>query len=385
MDFRITEEQELIVQAIADAMEQANLESYLQDCDKNCQTPEKWLDLVQELGLNNLFLPTEIDGDGEGAVTMFLVMEALGRAGGPIYLFWEHVKADALLEEGTPEQIAKYIPRLQAGKSPFSQALSEPTAGTDLSANSIQTTYTRKNGKIYINGHKHFISGAMDSDVALTLCKNSEDNETLTMFFVPTVGPNVKKAPMEKMGINMENVCDIWFDNVEIEESDMFSFEGNGLMATSKGFDYERLIDAFNAYGQALCAYEDACKYATQREVKGKPIGMLQLIQNHIMEMTMLIEAMRNMLLHYAWNKDNGCLTRAEASIAKQFCSESANKVVDHALQVMGGIGFCGSRVSRIYRDLRITRISGGTGEIQTVIASRAALRKFDPNFGRRR
>ena len=167
------------------------------------------------------------------------------------------------------------------------------------------------------------------------------------------------------------------FFEVEIDESDMFSFEGNGLMATSKGFDYERLIDAFNAYGQALCAYEDACRYANQRIVKGQEIGRLQLIQNHIMEMTMRIEAMRNMLLHYAWNKDNGMLTRAEASIAKQFCSESANIVVDHALQILGGIGFCGSRVSRIYRDLRITRISGGTGEIQTVIAARQVLKKY--------
>ena len=114
-------------------------------------------------------------------------------------------------------------------------------------------------------------------------------------------------------------------------------------------------------------------------------IGMQQLIQNHVMQMTMRIEAMRNMLLHYAWNKDNGCLKREEASIAKQFCSESANEVVDHAMQIMAGIGFCGSRVSRIYRDLRITRISGGTGEIQTIIAARAALRKVDPNFGRRR
>ena len=148
-------------------------------------------------------------------------------------------------------------------------------------------------------------------------------------------------------------------------------------MATSKGFDYERLIDAFNAYGQALCAYEDACRYANQRIVKGQEIGRLQLIQNHIMEMTMKIEAMRNMLLHYAWNKDNNCLTRAEASIAKQFCSESANDIADHALQVMGGIGYCGSRVSRIYRDLRITRISGGTGEIQTVIATRQVLKKY--------
>ena len=377
MDFRITEEQELMVQAIEEAMNRENLESYFQDCDKTGTHPEKWWDIMRDLGLFSMFLPEEAGGDGEGAVTMFLVMEALGRCGGPIYLFWDHVKADALLENGTQEQIDRFMPMFFEGGSAFAQGFSEPTAGTDLSPAAIQTTYTRKNGKVYINGHKHFISGAMDNDYCMTLAKNSDDPEVQTLWFVPTNVPGVKKAPMEKMGINMENVCDIYFDNVEIEEKDMFSTEGNGLMATSKGFDYERLIDAFNAYGQALCAYEDACRYANQRIVKGKPIGYLQLIQNHIMQMTMRIEAMRNMLLHYAWNKDNGCLTREEASIAKQYCSESANEVVDHALQIMGGIGFCGSRVSRIYRDLRITRISGGTGEIQTVIAARQVLKKY--------
>ena len=383
MDFRITEEQELMVQAIEEAMTRENLEPYFQDCDKNHTHPEKWWEILKELGCFSMFLPEEAEGEdgepgvGEGAVTMFLVMEALGRCGAPIYLFWDHVKADALLENGTKEQIDKFMPLFFKGNGAFAQGFSEPTAGTELSSNTILTTYTRRNGKVYINGHKHFISGAQDNDYCLTLAKNSENPEQLTLWFVPTNVPGCKKEPMEKMGLNMENVNDIWFDDVEIEESDMFSFEGNGLMATSKGFDYERLIDAFNAYGQALCAYEDACRYANQRIVKGQEIGRLQLIQNHIMEMTMKIEAMRNMLLHYAWNKDNNCLTRAEASIAKQFCSESANDIADHALQVMGGIGYCGSRVSRIYRDLRITRISGGTGEIQTVIASRQVLKKY--------
>lgn len=377
MDFRLTEEQELMVQAIEEAMTRENLESYFQDCDKNHQHPKKWWDILAELGCFSMFLPEEAGGDGEGAVTMFLVMEALGRCGAPIYLFWDHVKADALLENGTQEQIDKFMPLFFEGHPAYSQGFSEPTAGTDLSSNTILTTYTRKDGKVYINGHKHFISGAQDSDYCLTLCKNADNPEQLTLWFVPTNVPNCKKEPMETMGLHMENVNDIWFDNVEIEEKDMFSTEGNGLLATSKGFDYERLIDAFNAYGQALCAYEDACRYANQRVAFGKEIGKLQLIQNHIMQMTMRIEAMRNMLLHYAWNKDQGQLTRAEASIAKQYCSESANEVVDHAMQVMAGIGFCGSRVSRIYRDLRITRISGGTGEIQTSIAARQVLKKY--------
>lgn len=377
MDFRLTEEQELMVQAIEEAMTRENLESYFQDCDKNHEHPEKFWDILNELGCFSMFLPEEAGGDGEGAVTMLLVMEALGRCGAPVYLFWDHVKADALLENGTKEQIDKFMPLFFEGHPAFAQGFSEPTAGTDLSSGTILTTYTRKDGKVYINGHKHFISGAQGSDYCLTLAKNSENPEEMTLWFVPTDGPNCKKEPMETMGLHMENVNDIWFDNVEIEEKDMFSTEGNGLLATSKGFDYERLIDAFNAYGQAICAYEDACRYANQRVAFGKEIGKLQLIQNHIMEMAMRIYSMRDMLLHFAWNKDNGMLKREEASIAKQYCSEAANEVADHAMQVMAGIGFCGSRVSRIYRDLRITRISGGTGEIQTVIASKQILRKY--------
>ena len=377
MDYRLTEEQELMVQAIEDALDRENLETYFQDCDKNHEHPTKFWDLLRDLGCFSMFLPKEYGGDGEGAITMFLVMEALGRKGCPIYLFWDHVKADALADVGTKEQIDKFMPLFFEGNPAFAQGFTEPTAGTDLSPDTIMTTYTRKNGKVYINGHKHFISGAQDSDYCLTLAKNSDDPTQLTLWFVPTNVPECKKEPMEKMGINMENVNDIWFDNVEIEESDMFSFEGNGLMATSKGFDYERLIDAFNAYGQALCAYEDACRYANQRIVKGQELGRFQLIQNHIMEMAMRIYTMRDLCLHLAWNKDNGCLKREEASIAKQYCSESANIVVDHAMQILGGIGFCGSRVSRIYRDLRITRISGGTGEIQTIIASRQILKKY--------
>lgn len=377
MDFKLTEEQELMVQAIIDGMNRENLESYFQDCDKNHEHPEKWWDIMKELGLFSMFLPEEAGGEGEGAVSMFLVMEALGRCGAPIYLYWDHVKADALLENGTKEQIDRFMPLFFEGGSAYAQGFSEPTAGTDLSSSTILTTYTRRDGKIYINGHKHFISGAQNSDYCLTLCKNSDNPEQLTLFFVPTNVPGCKKEPMEKMGLNMENVNDVWFDEVEIEEKDMFSTEGNGLMATSKGFDYERLIDAFNAYGQALCAYEDACRYANQRVAFGKEIGKLQLIQNHIMEMAMRIEAMRDMLLRYAWNKDNNALRREEASIAKQFCSESANIVVDHAMQILAGVGFCGHRVSRIYRDLRITRISGGTGEIQTTIAAKQILKKY--------
>lgn len=149
MDFKPTEEQELMVQAIEEAMTRENLETYFQDCDREHKHPKKWWDLLDELGLFSMFLPEEAGGDGEGAITMFLVMEALGRCGGPIYLFWDHVKADALLENGTKEQIDKFMPMFFEGKPAFAQGFSEPNAGTDLSPATISTTYTRRNGKVY--------------------------------------------------------------------------------------------------------------------------------------------------------------------------------------------------------------------------------------------
>ena len=137
MDFKPTEEQELMVQAIEEAMTRENLETYFQDCDREHKHPKKWWDLLDELGLFSMFLPEEAGGDGEGAITMFLVMEALGRCGGPIYLFWDHVKADALLENGTKEQIDKFMPMFFEGKPAFAQGFSEPNAGTDLSPATI--------------------------------------------------------------------------------------------------------------------------------------------------------------------------------------------------------------------------------------------------------
>lgn len=106
-------------------------------------------------------------------------MEALGRCGAPIYLFWDHVKADALLENGTKEQIDKFMPLFFKGNGAFAQGFSEPTAGTELSSNTILTTYTRRNGKVYINGHKHFISGAQDNDYCLTLAKTARIQNSL--------------------------------------------------------------------------------------------------------------------------------------------------------------------------------------------------------------
>ena len=158
MDFRLTEEQELMVQAIEEAMNRENLETYFKECCDNHEHPTKFWDILRELGCFSMFLPEEAGGEGEGAVTMFLVMEALGRAGAPIYLFWDHVKADSLMECGTQEQIDKFMPMFFEGKSAFAQGFSEPTAGTDLSSNTIMTTYTRRDGKVYINGHKHLTS-----------------------------------------------------------------------------------------------------------------------------------------------------------------------------------------------------------------------------------
>ncbi|HHU52698.1 MAG TPA: acyl-CoA dehydrogenase [Clostridiaceae bacterium] len=379
MDFRISEEQELMVEAIRDAMTRENLEPYFLECDRNHEFPQKWWDIISDLGLHSMFIPEEYGGDGEGAVSMFLAMEEMGRLGAPIYLFWEHVKVDDLQTDGTQEQIDKFMPLFLEGKSAFSQGYSEPSAGTDLSSNSIQTTYTLKeDGNYSINGHKHFISGATNSDYCMTLAKNSENPEELTLFFVPTKVEGARVEPMEKMGLNMEDVCDVWFDDVVVSEAAIFGGIGNGLTAASSALDYERLVDAFNAYGQALCAYEDACRYANQRLVQGRPITSRQLIRNHIMQMAMRIYTMRDLCLHFAWNKDQGILKREEASLAKQYCSEAANEVVDHAMQVLAGIGYCGSRVSRIYRDLRITRISGGTGEIQTLIATKQILRQYE-------
>jgi len=254
--------------------------------------------------------------------------------------------------------------------------MTEPGAGSGLG--DLQTTYERRDGKVYLNGHKTFITSSLHSPYIVVMARDKDNYDCFTEWFLDMSKPGITKEPLEKLGLRMDSCCEIYLDDVELEESDMFGVEGNGFQRGVDDFEFERFLVACTNYGTAYCAYEDALKYANQREQGGQKIFRYELIQYKVCQMLIEITNMRNMLYEVAWKHDNGCLGKGDCSMSKYYCANAAFDVVDNAMQILAGVAVTGDhRVARIWRDLRMDRISGGTDEMMLMTAARAALKQY--------
>lgn len=376
MDFRLTDEQELLIKGIRELMTRENWDSYFAECDAKSEYPERFVKELADIGIDSLLLPEEHGGFDAGLVTVTAAWEELGRWGAPTYVLYQLPGFSTILREGTEEQIEKIMALHGTGKQMWNSAITEPGAGSDVGG--LQTTYTRKDGKVILNGHKTFITSGAGVPYLVVMARDSENYNCFTEWFVDMTKPGIKVEKLSKLGLKMDSCCEIYFDNVELEEKDMFGKEGNGFNRVKEEFDFERFLVGCTNYGVALCAFEDAAKYANQREQFGEKIGRFQLIQEKFAHMAMKITNMRNMLYEAAWKFDNGIMSSGDAAMCKYYCAHAAFEVVDDAMQVLGGVGVAGDhRISRFWRDLRVDRVSGGTDEMQILTAGRAVLKQY--------
>jgi crotonobetainyl-CoA dehydrogenase len=376
MDFRLTEDQDLMVQAVRELMAQESWEPYFAECDATHTYPERFVAALCALGIDTLLLPEEHGGLAAGWTTVAAVWEELGRQGVPTYVLYQLPTLSTVVEVGTPEQIEKILGYVGTGKQIWNFAMTEPGAGSSFAG--MATTYTRRDGKVYLNGHKTFITSSLGVDQLVVMARNADDLDQYTEWFVDLSLPGITREPLEKLGLRMDSCCEIYFDQVELREQDMFGQEGQGFARTVADFDLERFLVAACDYGWALCAYEDALRYANQREQGGQAIGRYQLVQDKIARMRIALSSMRAMVYETAWKADNGLLGKGDASMVKLHCTRAAADVVDDAIQILGGIAVTGAhRVARFYRDLRVERISGGTDEMMVLTVARAALKEY--------
>ena len=181
-----------------------------------------------------------------------------------------------------------------------------------------------------------------------------DPKKAFTLWWVDSSKPGIKINPLHKIGWHMLSTCEVYLDNVEVEESDMVGEEGMGFLNVMYNFEMERLINAARSTGFAECAFEDAARYANQRIAFGKPIGHNQMIQEKLALMAIKIDNMRNMVLKVAWQADQHQSLRTSAALAKLYCARTAMEVIDDAIQIMGGLGYTDeARVSHFWRDVR--------------------------------
>ena len=380
MDFKLSVDQELIVQAYREYMESEPWDQYFQECDEKHEYPLRWVKGLCDLGFDQIMLPEDRGGLGleQPLVTLMAVYEVLGQYGGPTYVLYQLPGFETIIREGTPEQIDAVMAYLGTGEQIWNSACTEPGAGSDVSA--LTTNYKRRDGHIYLNGTKTFITSSKGVKWLVVMAKNADDPSVFTEFMVDMSKPGIELGPLDKLGLRMDSCCEVYFNDVELDESDIFGTEGNGFNRGVSDFNFERWLVGACDYGTAICAFEDAMAHANSRIAFGKPISRFQLNQIKITDMCIKLTNMKNMLYEAAWNADNndGNFDPAAAAMCKYYCANASFEVTDDAMQIMGGISVASEhRINRFWRDLRVDRISGGTDEMMILATSKGASIKY--------
>lgn len=379
MDFSLTEEQELLLASVREMMERDFTDDYFRKCDEERRFPIEFMEAMAENGISLLGVPEEFDGVPADLLTQILVIQEIAAMGGTGYLLTNALCVHNMLSWGSREQLEKTAASAQKGIPAYSLLFTEPQAGSDN--NLLATTATRKNGKVYLNGQKTFITGARDFPYMLVLARDENPKDPkrcFTMWWVDPTTPGVKIQDLHKIGWHQISNCEVYFDNVELDESAMVGQEGMGFIHLMKNFEIERLVIAAYSCGMAQCAFNDAVRYANQRQQFGKPIGQFQMIQEKIVNMATEIANMYNFICKTAWEQDNDISIRVSSVLCKRYCAQAAGRVIDDAMQIMGGAGYTEDvRISRLWRDIRIVRMAGGTDEIMVYIAARQILKQY--------
>ena len=344
--------------------------------DDECQLPREMWRRLGRLGLQGVCAPQEWGGAGGDFISYALIVEELAygdcaianNVGGANFPF-----VAAMLKYGTKEQKEEYLRPVVSGDHYISLLLSEPHTGSDLSK--IKTRAVRKGDKWIVNGEKCFVTGGSTSDVALLLAVTDPDasKKGISCFIIRPLSQGYKVLRKEKkLGHRTIDICHILLEDMEIPDSAVLGELGEGYKLILEGLDCSRIGVAAQSVGVAQAAFDAALEYSKERVAFGKPIFEHQALGFSLAEMATQIEAARQLCLYAARMKDLGLDSIREASMAKLFASNMAERVCTAALQVFGGSGYIqGSTVEKCYRDQRVLQIYEGTNEVLKLLLHR--------------
>ena len=339
--------------------------------------PPALLEEVAALGLMGMTAPEELGGAGTDYISYALALMELAAGDGAlstIMSIQNSLIVSALVKLGTPEQQARFLPDLVAGRMIGAFALTEADAGSDAAA--IRTRATRAEGGWRLDGAKQFITSGRIAGVAIVFAVTdpAAGKKGMSAFLVPTDRPGYGVDKVEhKLGQAASDTCAIRFDNLFVEDALMLGAPGEGYRIALSNLEAGRIGIAGQCVGMAQAALEIAVAYAKDRKSFGKPIIEHQAVGFRLADLATRLEAARQMVLSAAALKDAGepCLT--QASMAKLFASETAEAVVSGAIQTLGGYGYLEEYgLAKIYRDVRVCQIYEGTSDIQRLVIARA-------------
>ncbi|MEI7637341.1 MAG: acyl-CoA dehydrogenase family protein [Syntrophus sp. (in: bacteria)] len=379
MDFRLSEEQELIRKNMREFGERY-VNSIAVEIDENSRHPIELFRKLGEGGWMGIPIPQQYGGAGSDFLTHIIAVEEISRfcsSTGFTLSFHAGIIGMSLLLFGNEEQKKKYLVPLAKGQHLVSFALTEPGAGTDIMA--VATTAVHQGNDYVINGTKTFVSNGPIADTYIIFgwTDKTAGRKGMSAFIVPqgTSGLNPGQH-FQKMGLRSSQTSEVVFRHCQVPEENLLGQEGDGLVIAMTGFDRGRIGIAAQAIGILQAALDESINYSKERIQFGKPIARQQAIAWMIADMATDLSAARYLTYLAAWLKDNNQPFSKEAAMAKLFATEAAARHTIKAVQIHGGYGYIkGAKVERLMRDAKIAEIYEGTSEAQRMVISGNVLR----------
>jgi len=372
----LTQEQEMIRDSMRDFARE-RLAPFAAEWDRNCTYPREALQELGALGACGMVVPEQWGGAGMDYISLALAIEEIAAGDGAtstIISVQNSVVCGPILAFGNDAQKEKFLKPLASGKWLGCFCLTEPHVGSDASA--IRAKAVRDGNEWVLNGVKQFITTGKNAQVAIVIAVTdaSAGKRGISAFIVPTDTPGYSVARIEeKMGQHASDTAQILFENCRIPAENLLGAEGNGYRIALANLEAGRIGIAAQSVGMARAAFEAALKYSHERESFGKPIFEHQAVNFRLADMATQIEAARQMVHHAASLRGANRPCLKEASMAKLFASEAAERVCSDAIQIHGGYGYVADfPVERIYRDVRVCQIYEGASDIQRLVIGRS-------------
>ncbi len=374
VSFALTEEQRAL-RDLAHEFATKEIRPRAAEYDEQQTHPADVIAKAHEVGLMNPHIPEELGGAGLGSMEGALIGEELcwGCSGIATAIVGNILGALPVLLAGTDEQKRRWLPPLLDEPILCSFALTEPGAGSDVSA--IQTTAVRRDGDYVLNGSKMFITNAGRSAwfTAFASTDPSAGHRGLTAFVIPSDADGVTvEKHLDKMGQRATDTSAIALQEVEVPAENRLGGEGEGFKIAMQTLDHTRPGTAAGAVGVARAAFEHAVEYSRERVQFGQPIAMNQGVNFLVADMAAEIEAARLLVWQAAWLLDQGQRATLQSSYAKRFAADTAMKVTTDAVQIFGGYGYIKEfPVEKLMRDAKLFQIYEGTSQIQRLVIAR--------------
>jgi len=295
-----------------------------------------------------------------------------GATGVPADLGARSISVGPIHTLGSEQLKQRVLPRVLSGEQGASLAITEPSGGSDVA--NLRTRAVRDKGDYVLQGAKTFITGGMRSDYFVVAARTgAEGLSGISLFLVDADAPGFSRQPLaRKMGWWCSDTASLFFDDCRVPAENLLGPEGRGFLAVMQNFNFERFFMAAQCLGMMQACLDDATTWARERKTFGKRLVEHQVIRHKLADMSARIDATRALIQQIAWNINEGEIPVAEICKAKFFASKGLEFCASEAMQILGGAGFLrGNRIERIYREVKVMAIGGGSEEILRDLAAR--------------